>query len=57
MGFVGGPASAFLGGAEGCTDFAGEVAVVVMSPAILAGDVAFGVALSALLGGVPSRSC
>ena len=27
---VGGPASAFLSGADGCADFAGEVAVVVM---------------------------
>ena len=36
MSFVGGPASAFLSGADGCADFAGEVAVVVTSPAVLA---------------------
>ena len=32
--FVGGPASALLSGADGCTDFVGEVAVAVTSPAI-----------------------
>ena len=42
--FVGGQASAFLSGADGCTDFAREVAVVVTSPAVLAGDVTVGVA-------------
>ena len=40
---VGGLASAFLSGADGCADFAGEVAVVVTSPAVFAGDVAVGV--------------
>ena len=48
--FVGGPASAFLSGADGCADFAGEVAVVVMSPVVLAGDVTVRVALPAVAG-------
>ena len=47
---VGGPASAFLSGADGCTDFTGEVAVVVTSPAFLAGDVAVGVTSPAVAG-------
>ena len=37
---VGGPASAFLSGAVGDADFAGDVAVGVASPVILAGEVA-----------------
>ena len=37
-------------GAEGCADFVGEVAVVVTSPALLAGDVAVGVASLAIAG-------
>ena len=58
VGFVGGTASALLSGADGCADFAGEVAIVVTSPIILAGDVAVGVALLAVAGrGIPSRSC
>ena len=36
---VGGPASAFLIGADGCANFAGDVAVGVASPAALSGDV------------------
>ena len=48
--FVGGSASAFLSDADGCADFAGEVAVVVTSPAILAGDVAVRMALPAVAG-------
>ena len=48
--FVGGPASAFLSGADGCADFPGEVAVVVMSPVVLSGDVAVRVALPAIAG-------
>ena len=47
---VGGPASAFLSGADGCADFAGEVAVVVTPLAILAGDVAVGVTSPAVAG-------
>ena len=47
---VGGPASAFLSGADGCVDFAGEGAVVVTSPAVLTGDVAVGVTLLAVAG-------
>ena len=43
--FVRGPASVFRSGADGCADFAGEVVVVVTSPAVLAGDVAVRVAL------------
>ena len=41
---VGGSASAFLSGADGCVDFAGDVAVGGASPAVLAGDVAVEVA-------------
>ena len=48
--FVGGPASAFLSGADGCADFSSEVAVVVTSPAVLAGDVAVRVVLPAVAG-------
>ena len=44
VGFVGGQASAFLSVIDGCTDFAGEVAVMVTSPAVLAGDIAVEVA-------------
>ena len=44
--FVGGPASAFLSGADGFADFAGGGgAAVVTSPVVLVGDVAFGVVL------------
>ena len=50
VGFVGGTASAFLSGADGCADFAEEVAIVVTSPTVLAGDVAVGVALLAIAG-------
>ena len=46
--FVGGPTPAFPSGADGCADFAGEFAVVVTSPAILADDVAVRVALPAV---------
>ena len=48
--FIGGPASAFLSGADGYAYFAGEVAVVVTSLAVLAGDVAVRVALPAVAG-------
>ena len=41
---VGWPGSAFLGGADGCVGFVGDVAVGVAVPAVLAGDVAVGVA-------------
>ena len=37
-------------GMDGCVDFAGEVAVVVTSTAVLAGDVALGMALPAVAG-------
>ena len=37
---VGGPASAFRSGIDGYADFAGEVAIGVASPAIIAGAVA-----------------
>ena len=52
-GVVGGPASAFLSGTDGCVDFAGEVAVSVMSPPVLAGDVAIGVVSPAVVGAAP----
>ena len=48
--FVGGPASTFLSSADGCADFAGEVAVVVTSPVVLACDVAVRVTLPAVAG-------
>ena len=35
-------------GVDGCVDFVGDVAVVVTSPAVIAGDVALGVALPAV---------
>ena len=44
------PASAFLSGADEYVDFAGEVAVDVVSPTVLAGDVAVGVASPAIAG-------
>ena len=47
---VGGPASAFLSGADGYADFAGKVAISVTSPTVLAGDVAVGVASPAVAG-------
>ena len=37
-------------GMDGCVDIAGEVAVVVTSPAVLAGDVAMTVTLTAVAG-------
>ena len=40
---VGGPATAFLSGAEGYTDFDGGVAVAVTPPTVLADEVAVGV--------------
>ena len=49
---VGGPASAFLSGAVGDTDFAGDVGAGVASLAILAGDVATGLT-GRCRGGVP----
>ena len=45
--------SAFLGGADWCVDFAGNVAVGVASPAVLAGDVAIAVASPAIAGRCP----
>ena len=51
-GVVGGPASAFLNGTDGCVDFAGEVAFCVMSPSVPAGDVAIGVVSLAIAGAV-----
>ena len=50
MSLVRGPASTFLSGADGCTNIAGEVAVVVASPAVLAGVVAAGVSSPAVAG-------
>ena len=47
---VGDPASAFRSGVDGYTDFAGEVAVGVASPAVPAGAVAIGVASPAVAG-------
>ena len=49
-GVVGGPASAFLSGTDGCVDFAGDVAVGVTSPAVLAGEVAVVMVYRPLLG-------
>ena len=49
---VGGPASAFLSGADGCVDFAGEVAIVVISQAVLAGEFGRRAGLC-----IPSRKC
>ena len=45
---VGGPTSAFLN--DGCMDFAGDVAVGVVYPAVFAGDVGVGVASPAIAG-------
>ena len=47
---VRGLASAFLSGADGYADFAGDVAVGVASPAVFAGDVAVGMASPAVAG-------
>ena len=47
---VGGPASAFMSGVDGCVDFAGDVAVGVASPAVLAGGVTIRVASPAVAG-------
>ena len=49
VGFVGGQVSAFLSGTDGCADFAGEVAIVVTLPAVLASDVDVEVALLRML--------
>ena len=51
-----GPASAFRSGVAGYADFAGEVAVGVASPAVLAGVVTSAFA-SHCWGGIPGRSC
>ena len=61
---VGEPTSTSLSSADGCVDFAGDVAVSVTSPAVFAGVVTVGVASLAdagvtsstnIAGGVPSE--
>ena len=49
-GVLGGPASAFLSGTDGCVDFAGDVAVGVTSPTFLGGEVAVVMASPAVAG-------
>ena len=47
---VGRPTSASLGGADGCVDFSGDVAIGVTSPAVFAGGISIGVKSLAIAG-------